>query len=83
MMKRCFVVGLALAAVFAAVPAQGAQAASSSGPASSVTSSSSCEALAALALPQAKVAKARYDALRREGFEVGQALQLCVKPLEA
>ena len=32
---------------------------------------------------QAKVAKARYDALRREGFEVGQALQLCCKSLEA
>ncbi|HEU4687404.1 MAG TPA: tannase/feruloyl esterase family alpha/beta hydrolase [Vicinamibacterales bacterium] len=62
MMKRCFVVGLALAAVFAAVPAQGAQAASSSGPASSVTSSSSCEALAALALPQAKVSKAQFVA---------------------
>jgi hypothetical protein len=32
---------------------------------------------------QAKVAKAKFDAARREGFEVSHALQLCVKQWEA
>ena len=32
---------------------------------------------------QAKVAKANFDALRREGFDVSHALQLCVKNWEA
>jgi hypothetical protein len=31
---------------------------------------------------QAKIAKARFDALRREGFDVSQSLQLCVKAWE-
>jgi hypothetical protein len=31
---------------------------------------------------QAKVAKAKFDAARREGFEVSHALQLCVKNWE-
>lgn len=31
---------------------------------------------------QAKVAKARFDALRREGFDTSEALQLCIKNWE-
>jgi hypothetical protein len=31
---------------------------------------------------QAKVAKAKFDAARREGFDVAHALQLCVKNWE-
>lgn len=31
---------------------------------------------------KAKTCKARYDALRREGFPVDQSLQLCLKDCE-
>lgn len=31
---------------------------------------------------KAKTARARYVALKREGFETGEALQLCVKDIE-
>jgi hypothetical protein len=31
---------------------------------------------------QAKLARARFQALRKEGFDVGQALQLCTKNVE-
>lgn len=31
---------------------------------------------------QAKIARARYDAHRKEGFSVSEALTLCVKPIE-